>query len=250
MEPSGFQTFGVPHLAAIALTAALAAFLPRYTARRQPKVATRIAIVIAAILLANDLVYWTYRIHTAGVDAWLQQYLPLHVCGAAVQLTAFTLIFRNRWTYDIAWFWGITGALNAVLTPGGMDQGFPAYRFFQYFIAHSGIVIGVIFATFGLGMRPRLRGLVRAFVTINLFAAAVAVANWLLDANYMYLRAPPPGTVSPFFFAPWPWYLLVLEVVAMTMFLVVLAPFAWKRLSSRSRDPRAPGSSAGGVGSS
>lgn len=74
-------------------------------------------------------------------------------------------------------------------------------------------------------MRPALGGLFRAFVFLNVFAAGIAVFNFLLGSNYMYLCGPPTGTVTPFFFAPWPWYLPILEVIALAMFFAVLAPF-------------------------
>ena len=130
--------------------------------------------------------------------------MPLHLCGVAVWLTALTLLFRNEKAYEIVYFWGLVGAANAVLTPGGLAVDFPEYRFSQYFIAHSGIVTGVLFATWGLGMRPTLRGMFRAFGYLAAFAAFVAVANLALGSNFMWLSGPPPGTVSPFFAAPWP----------------------------------------------
>ena len=58
------------------------------------------------------------------------------------------LLRRNQILYEIGYFWGIVGTLNAVLTPQ-LDLGFPHYRFFQYFIVHGGIVVGVLFADVG-----------------------------------------------------------------------------------------------------
>ena len=77
------------------------------------------------------------------------------------------------------------------------------------------------------------RELFRAFVYLQLFAAGVAVVNVLLESNYMYLSEPPADTVSPFFFAPWPWYLPFLDAIGLAMFFAVLSPFlaarAWRR---------------------
>lgn len=225
MPDPGFTTFAAPHLTAMALTLALPALLA-VVARRlggpAPKV---IAWCLAGMLLANEFTYWTVRISQIGFDGWVRNHMPLHVCGVAVLLTTWTLLFRSGKTYEIVYFWGLVGAANAVLTPGGLAVDFPQYRFFQYFIAHSGIVTGVLFATWGLGMRPTLRGMFRAFGYLAAFAAFVAVANLLLGANFMWLSGPPPGTVSPFFAAPWPWYLPILAVVGFTMFFVVLSPF-------------------------
>ena len=233
MAATGFETFATPHLVAMALTFALPAALS-VVARRlggaAPKV---IASLLAGTLLANEFTYWAVRISEIGLDGWVRNHMPLHVCGVAVQLTAWTLLFRSRRTFEIVYFWGLVGAANAVLTPGGLAVDFPQYRFFQYFITHSGIVAGVLFATWGLGMRPTLRGMFRAFGYLAAFAVFVAVANLLLDSNFMWLSGPPPGTVSPFFAAPWPWYLPILAVAGLTMFFVVLSPFLltdwWRR---------------------
>lgn len=225
MPDTGFTTFAAPHLTAMALTLALPALLS-VIARRLGGVAPKvIAWGVAGTLLANEFTYWAVRISQIGLDGWVRNHMPLHVCGVAVLLTTWTLLFRSEKTYEIVYFWGLVGAANAVLTPGGLAVDFPQYRFFQYFIAHSGIVTGVLFATWGLGMRPTLRGMFRAFGYLAAFAAFVAVANLLLGANFMWLSGPPPGTVSPFFAAPWPWYLPILAVVGFTMFFVVLSPF-------------------------
>ncbi len=45
--------------------------------------------------------------------------------------------------------------------------------FFQYFISHAGIVAAALFATWGLGMRPTFKSLIRAFVAMNVMAAVV-----------------------------------------------------------------------------
>ena len=202
------------------------------------------------MLLANEFTYWAVRISEIGFDGWVRNHMPLHVCGVAVLLTTWTLLFRSERTYEIVYFWGLVGAANAVLTPGGLAVDFPQYRFFQYFIAHSGIVTGVLFATWGLGMRPTLRGMFRAFGYLAGFAAFVAVANLLLGSNFMWLSAAPPGTVSPFFAAPWPWYLPILAVVGFTMFFVVLSPFLvsdwWRKRTGLRRPERSGARSAPG----
>lgn len=227
MAQGGFQAFGPEHICAISLTLILPIVLA-WIARRSNRalVGTTIARCLAAALLLNEVAVWGIRLEQVGLAGFARNHLPLHVCGIAVLATVTTLLWKSSRAYEIAYFWGLVGASNAVLTPGGLDAGFPEYRFFQYFIAHSGIVVGSLFATWGLGLRPTLAGLWRAFVALNLFAAGVALINLMLGSNYMYLSAPPANTLSPFFFAPWPWYIVFLEFVALAMFLALLAPLA------------------------
>ena len=238
MPGAGFQSFGTPHLAAMALTVALPVALAATARRLGGGAPQTIARLLAGILLANELGYWAVRIGQIGLDGWIRNHAPLHVCGVAVLLTAWTLLFRSGRTYEIVYFWGLVGAANAVVTPGGLDVDFPEYRFFQYFVAHSGIVTGVLYATWGLGMRPTLRGMFRAFGYLAVFAVLVAGANLLLGSNFMWLSGPPPGTVSPFFRAPWPWYIPILAGAGLAMFFVVLSPFLladwWRSRPGRS----------------
>lgn len=252
MNPSQFQTFGTPHLVVMGLTLIFAVALSMLARRNHDgRTAAAIGYLLAAMLLVNEVSAGGQRLLQFGLDYFIRNHLPLHICGVANLVTAATLLFRSRRTYEIAYFWGLVGSANAVITPGAMDAGFPSWRFFQYFIVHSGIVVGVLYATWGLGMRPTLGGLFRAFIALNVFAVAVGIVNLLLGSNYMYLSAPPWGTVSPFFFAPWPWYIPILDAVALAMFFAVYLPVylvrrrqARKMRASAPSAPRGPGKPA------
>ncbi|MDY6914129.1 MAG: hypothetical protein SVT52_06725 [Planctomycetota bacterium] len=68
-----------------------------------------------------------------------------------------------------------------------------------------------------------------------MFAAAVAGANVLLDANYMFLCRPPDAP-SPFFFLPWPWYIVFLEGVGVVFVVLAYLPLPLSaRLSRRKK---------------
>ena len=219
---SNFQTFSTPHLIVMGLTLAVPILLAAIARRRA---AAMIGYVLAGVILINEAASLCYRFADFDLPDFIRNDLPLHFCGIAVFATAGTLIFRNERAYEIAYFWGLVGTLNAVITPSlGDGEGFPSYRFFQYFLAHSGIVAGVLYAALGLRLRPTLRGLFRAFICANLFAVAVGAFNVVMDSNYMFL-CEPPITASPFFFAPWPWYIPILDIVALGMFFAVFSPF-------------------------
>ena len=217
-----FQTFSTAHLIAMGLTLAVPILLAAVARRRA---ATAIGYLLAGALLTNEVTSGCYRFVSVDFELFVEEHLPLHVCGIAVLMTSAALVFRNQRVFEIAYFWGLVGSSNAVITPSlGVEDGFPSYRFLQYFIAHSGIVAGVLYATLGLRMRPTLGGLFRAFLYVNLFAIGVGICNVVMDSNYMFL-CEPPITASPFFFAPWPWYIPILDIVALGMFFAVFSPF-------------------------
>ncbi len=225
MPTSEFQFLDVPHIVALALTIALPIALSVLVRRVDSSVITNVVrYLLAAMLIVNEIGVWIYRAATIqSFSIFVQNHLPLHICGVALFVVALALLRRNQILYEIGYFWGIVGTLNAVLTPQ-LEVGFPHYRFFQYFIVHGGIVVSVLFATWGLRMRPTLKGLLRSFLLVNLYMVVIAGVNLLLKSNYMFI-CEPPDTKSPFFFAPWPWYIPILDGVALLLFFVVYSPF-------------------------
>ncbi len=225
MPSSEFQFLGVPHVVALALTIVLPIALSVLVRKADSSVLTNaVRYLLAATLIINEIGGWIYRAATVqSFSVFVQSYLPLHICGVALFVIVLALLRRNQILYEIGYFWGIVGTLNAVLTPQ-LGVGFPHYRFFQYFIVHGGIVVSVLFATWGLRMRPTLKGLLRAFLLVNFYMVVIAGVNLLLKSNYMFI-CDPPLTKSPFFFAPWPWYIPILDGVALVLFFVVYSPF-------------------------
>jgi len=243
MSALSFQLFGPPHIAAMVLMVVVAAGMT-FVARRSDshRVTRGLCIGLAVVLVVNQTVGWVYRYMTEGGEMFVREHLPLHVCGMTILLSAAMLLFRKRWTFELVYFWGLAGATNAMVTPE-LSEGFPHYLFFQYFISHGAIVVAALFATFGLGMRPTFRSLVRAFVVLNVMAAVLTPVNLLLGSNYMYL-CTVPDTASPFIFLPWPWYLLKLEVAAVVFFGLLYLPVCLEKRRRRRLEP-APGADPG-----
>ena len=225
MPTSEFQFLGVPHIVALALTITLPIALSVLVRHADSSVLTNaVCYLLAGILIINEIGGWIYRAATVqSFSVFVQSYLPLHICGVALFVVVFALLGRNQILYEIGYFWGIVGTLNAVITPQ-LGVGFPHYRFFQYFIVHGGIVVSVLFATWGLRMRPTFKGLLRSFLLANFYMVVIAGVNLLLKSNYMFI-CEPPYTKSPFFFAPWPWYIPILDGVALILFFLVYSPF-------------------------
>ena len=225
MPTSEFQFLGVPHIVALSLTIVLPIALSVLVRNTDSSVLTNaVCYLLAGILIINEIGGWIYRAATVqSFNVFVQNHLPLHICGVALFVAVFALLCRNQILYEIGYFWGIVGTLNAVITPQ-LAVDFPHYRFFQYFIVHGGIVISMLFATWGLRMRPTFKGLLRSFLLANLYMVVIAGVNLLLKSNYMFI-CEPPYTKSPFFFAPWPWYIPILDGVALILFFLVYSPF-------------------------
>ncbi len=226
-----FQFMHLPHVAVIVLIVVASAVLC-VAARKlgRPPLTRAIAWALALVLLVNELISWTQALSSVGGREFLAHYLPLHICGAAVFLTAIVLITRNQFLYEVMYYWALAGTLQAVITPD-MNTPFPEYRFFQYFTSHGCVVVGVAFATWGMRMRPGPGSVWRAFGVTLAFAAFVGLANYLLrplGANYMFL-CDAAGGASPFFFLPWPWYIPFIAVTSLGVFWLLYLPFVISR---------------------
>jgi uncharacterized membrane protein YwaF len=107
----------------------------------------------------------------------------------------------------------------------------------------------VVYLIVAWGMHPRKGSVLRTFLITNAYMAVVAVINTALrlgglDANYMFLCRRPEGQ-SPFFFLPWPWYILFLEGVALVVVTALYLP--WAPMLARSASARCVhGDPAGG----
>ncbi|MHC4983711.1 MAG: YwaF family protein [Planctomycetota bacterium] len=237
LSAAQFRFLGPAHLTTLALTAAVPIGLAALASKAASGRLTRaIAWLIGAALVVNEVVRWIYGLATVDLHEFLSGFLPLHICGAAIFLTAVALVTRNRTAYETAYFWGIAGTLQAVITPT-VKAGFPSYEFMRYFIAHSGIITGVLFATWAMKMRPTPRSIARTIVITHVFAAFVAAADVLLDANYMFLRRAADAPTF-FFFLPWPWYIVFLDFVGIAFFILLYLPFPFADMLRRFKAAR------------
>jgi len=152
--------------------------------------------------------------------------LPLQLCDWGMVVVIVAMWSGNQRWFEVAYFWGIGGTLQAVLTPN-LAFGFPDFRFFGFFISHSGIIIGVIFLMRTRGYRPRFMSIVRTFAWSEFYFVVTLVADELTGYNYGFLLHKPEAfSILSFLSDRWPLYLLEMHGVALLFFLGLYAPFA------------------------
>lgn len=219
-----FELFGAGHLIALAIIAAVIAFLiwgwrnPGDAAKRRGR------LLIVAMLLLNEAGWHSFHILNGS---WtIREHIPLHLCGVSIWSAIFILLTRNYRLYEIVFFFGIAGATQALITPPAGDYGFPHFRAFQTLISHSMIVIAMVYMTAIEGFRPTWGSIIRTMIFLNVYLVIVSGVNYLLGSNYMYTMGKP-ATASLFdVMGPWPWYLLTAEFLAVILFVLLYLPFA------------------------
>lgn len=215
------QRFGPGHLALLFATAAAcgaAAVLGRRSRGQPAGPASRsLAYVILAAMAADPIVRFAYG------ELTLQRALPLQLCDAAAAVCALALWTGRRLIFELAYFWGLAGVTQALLTPPGSLPRIDDPDTWRYFVAHAAALAGV-FHLLAKGLRPRRGSWWRATLITMAYAAAIGVIDRALGANYMWLREKPEGSILDLF-GPWPWYILGGTVVGAVLFYVLELPW-------------------------
>lgn len=178
-----------------------------------------------------------------GWDAWQLAYglwspaysLPLHLCTLSVPLCALMLATRSFRLFELLYFWAFAGAVNAMLTPDLQVYGFPHFRYWIFWTSHGVILWAVVFAASAWSYRPAWRSVLTAFLLTNAYLLVVGLANWLTGGNYMFVARRPEYPTLIDVLGPWPWYILVLEAIALVAFVIVYLPYALVDLRRRLR---------------
>ena len=218
----------VEHLVPLALLVA-AAVLLCVAARRAPgRWIDVVAAVIALVLVIAELSWQPYVLanHTWSVGASL----PVQLCDAGGFVAAAALLWRQLLLVEIAYFWGLGGTLQAVLTPDLGDQHFPSFPYLQFYVTHDLVILAALFLVIGLALYPRPGAVRRIFLLTLAFALLVGVIDLVTGGNYMYLRQVPASGSLLNLMGPWPLYIAVGALLTLVVLAILNAPFRLSRL--------------------
>jgi len=221
-----FHLFGTGHLIALGVIILINLSFIWLRKSKNQKLKDGVRYGIAALLVISE---GSWHIWNIAIGEWtIQTHLPFHLCAVLVWTSLLMLLTKNYHIYEFAYFLGIAGASQALLTPEAGIYGFPHYRIFQTIIAHGAIVSAAIFMTLVEGYRPYWSSLKRVFLWTNFYMLIATGINVLIGSNYLYTLHKPPSASLLDILGPWPWYLLAVEGVALVLCLFLYLPFALK----------------------
>ena len=174
-----------------------------------------VCLVLAIGLLGNELTSWVYYLSQGYVG------LPLQLCDLALFLMAWALIGRNRYVGELAFFWGLAGSSQAVLTPD-LIEGFPSYGWVKFFLGHCGIVLSAVYLAVRGFVPLSAASVWRVWFISNVYVAIAGLVNWRLGTNFGYLSRKPEHPSLLDFLGPWPIYIVWVEVIALALFFLCL----------------------------
>jgi hypothetical integral membrane protein (TIGR02206 family) len=179
---------------------------------------------LAAVLVAAEVSWWIYLAVTGANKAQLATALPLQLCDAAIFVAALALVLRSQLLVEVTYFWGLAGTIQALITPD-LPEHFPSFPFFQYYIAHGGIVTAALFLVVGLRQWPRRDAVLRVLAVTIVYVLLVGAIDASTESNYMYLRSKPASGSLLDLLGPWPWYLAWAALVGVALLIILDAPF-------------------------
>jgi len=221
-EAGRFAIWGPDHLAVLAALAAASAALLLGRRRLVGRREARVRRAVAVALLGNELVSWLGAAWQGAVR------VPLQLCDLALALTVWALWSLRPGASELAYFWGLAGSLQAVLTPD-LQQRFPDYWWVKFFVTHGGIVLGAVYLAVSGRVAPTHRSVWRVWALTNGYACAAGLINWAFGTNYGYLARKPSQPSLLDAFGPWPWYILAMEAASLASCYLCYAPFAMAR---------------------
>jgi hypothetical integral membrane protein (TIGR02206 family) len=224
-----FRPFGPAHWTVIALTVGLPLifWLPaRGPGREAYRGAVRYSL--AVLLLANWIGYLVLRAREGfftPVDL-----LPMQLCDWATIATITALMTCRQWLYEPAYFWGLAGTLQAIVTPA-LNDGFPSPRFFNFFIGHCGVVVAVLFLTVVERLRPRPASILRTLLWSEIYLGTTLLLNAWIGTNYGFLTHRPSTPSLLDYLSTNHWlYVAEINLLAVCSYLLLYLPFWAKDL--------------------
>lgn len=123
--------------------------------------------------------------------------LPMQLCDWALFAVVGALLWRSQTCFELGYFWGLCGTLQALFTPA-IASDIAWWRQAGFYLVHAGIVAGVLFLLLVPKMRPL--GMRRVLLWSEVYLVTALLVNALTGANYGFLsRRPEQATMLNLF---------------------------------------------------
>ena len=219
MTPGIFEVYGTSHITALTLTALFVIFVVLIGRRIPGKGGDSIlSFILVLVILSGMGLKFGYNWYN-GKPSY-----PMQLCDWAAILMVYVLIYPGNRVFEPAYFWGLGGTLQALITPD-VKLDFPDIKFFTFFLLHCGVVAGVFYAIFVKRLAVSKGGVKRVFIISQLYLFTALFVNNLTGSNYGYLSKKPSSASLLDFLGPWPYYIIGIEIIGLVLFVILYIPF-------------------------
>jgi hypothetical integral membrane protein (TIGR02206 family) len=178
---------------------------------------------LAIALVLSDWANLGEKIWTG--TASLETALPMHLCHWVLYAVAAALWFRWQLGFELGYFWGLAGTIQALFTPA-IDRAEAWWRQGVFFYSHALIVVSVLHLMIVERCRPWPRSLLRVAIWSEIYVAAALLTNALTGGNYGFLAHQPEQASMLDLFSKTHWlYVMQINLVAFVFFPLLYLPW-------------------------
>ncbi|MFL2701296.1 MAG: TIGR02206 family membrane protein [Gammaproteobacteria bacterium] len=224
MEPQPFIILGTSHLVTLAIILCLAIFFPRNYRDKPVSQKENIAKILGISIIALELVK-PFIWHSMDYP-WIRL-IPIHLCSLSGFFIGIFLLTKKRLFFEIAFFWGIGGGINALITPD-VTLTFPDPKYVLFFLGHGLLIVNIGYACIALSNRPTFKSVKNGIFFSLAVLPVIYIINLLLGppANYWYLGAKPTeGQSIMDFFPDPPLHIPLLIIIGAFLFFLIYSPY-------------------------
>lgn len=174
--------------------------------------------------------------------AWFNSFdlkydLPLNLCDLSLVWILLTLLSKHQYFFELSYFWGVGGAIHALLTPDliSLEINFPLVLFL---LNHGIVIAAALYLCLGLNMKPNRWSWLRVPAFTQLYLIVVGLVNLILNSNYSYLGHKPQHPSVMDYFGHWPIYIIWLEVFGLLTMSLLFIPFWMSRWIKKIEDSK------------
>ena len=224
MNDYSFQTFSFEHnsylLGLLLLWISLPLIGKKFLSKDQQR---NVVFILIAITFLQELLHYFFKINLNTFD--IAQDLSLHMCGISVFISCYALYTKNQAAFELSFFWGLAGALQAILTPDPTRFHFGYISTFWSFLSHGIIIMNVFWLIFVDNMRCRKNSLLNTILVTNGAIFIIGIINSAIGngANYWFICEKPSGD-SPFLIGEWPYYLFTFQLAGILFMSLIYLP--------------------------
>lgn len=149
------------------------------------------------------------------------EYLPLHICSILFFISAYSFYKESIIGHQITFFWTFSLTLQSLIFPIPGDHLY-SLEFFRYFLTHGLIIFNACYVFFRLNIPLNFQSLLNSFYALQILIIIAIPFNYFFELNFMFLNQKPPSPTPVDFFGPWPWYVLVVDLITFMVFSLLL----------------------------
>jgi hypothetical integral membrane protein (TIGR02206 family) len=224
MVAQPFLIFGISHIATLVFIIAIAFLLPASIKNRKFEDKIFIGKIVGFFAIFLELVkpfIWHYSMNFAWIEL-----IPIHMCNLSTLFIGIFLLTKKRLFFEVSFFWGIGGGLNALLTPD-IPNNFPDPHYILFFVGHGFLMVAIAYASISLKNRPTLNSVKNGIYFSLVSLPMIYIINELLgpEVNYWYLASKPEGESLFNLFPDPPMHIPALIIIGTILFFVIYSPY-------------------------